>query len=159
MCKALCAAILLMTTMAAAQASQSSSPNTVVSPVIVAKGKFLNQTGAIPTTTILLPKQTGLFRLSIYGTVVALIQNGGTAQVNVRWTDDSGHQAIAPILNAPPNLGQFDTSLGGYYYYGYPMGGPVITFEAIAGQPITLDVNVYAPPNTYSLYYTLERLE
>jgi hypothetical protein len=66
--KTLCVAVLLLPTFALAQGGKSATPP-FPSPLIVAKGKLVNQTAPIPTTTIFTPIQTGLYRLSVYATV------------------------------------------------------------------------------------------
>jgi hypothetical protein len=131
---------------------------------VVAKVSLPNQTAAIPTTTIYTPTQTGQYRLSVYATVVAFnTQSGGLLAFNLGWTDDSGPQAINSLLVGNTETlspGQFVQSLGMNNYPGWALGGPVTTFEAIAGQPITFSVtdDIVSGSVTYSLYYTLERL-
>jgi len=143
-----------MTTIAAGQTP------TVVSPAIVAKGKLLKQTNTIPTTTLYTPKQTGLFRLSIYGVLLTGNGYGGTWFVNVGWTDDFGPEAVNSLIGGTVfYYGQFDQL--NLLPAGSPLGGPVLTFEAIVGQPITYSVtsNVNMGGSSYSIYYVLERLE
>src|SRR5258706_13448177 len=74
MFKTLCVAVLLLSTFALTQARNSTVGP--VSPPIVARGKLLNQTAPIPTTTIFTPTQTGLYRLSVYGTVTTSTCSG-----------------------------------------------------------------------------------
>jgi hypothetical protein len=162
MCKALCVAILLITTMAAAQANRSTGANTIASPVIVAKKKLPNQSATIPTTTIFTPVKTGLYRLSVYATIVVNNQQyGGASYFNLAWTDDSGPQALNSVLVSDAQYpGQFYQNFNNWGYPGLLMGGPGITFEAVAGQPITYSVtSTGVGGSTYSLYYTLEQLE
>jgi hypothetical protein len=154
MLKTLRIAVLLVPMFAVAQSSPS--------PQIVAKAKLSHQTASIPTTTIYTPAQTGLYRLSVYAT---LLSTGGATgsywSFNLAWADDVGPQVIDSFLVGydltPP--GQFVQLWNSGF--NIAMGGPVTTFEAKAGQPITYSVT---QPNgsdgsAYSLYYTLERLE
>jgi len=116
-------------------AGQDKTP-TVVSPAIVAKRKLLNQTKKIPTTTLYTPKQTGLFRLSIYGIILSNDQNeGGTWYVNVGWTDDFGPEAVNGLTGGTVyHLGQFRQLFGGNVAPpGYAMGGPALTLERDSG--------------------------
>jgi hypothetical protein len=162
MYKALCIALLLLPTFALTQDAKSTSVSatTFSSPQIVAKAKLPHQTAAIPTTTILTPAQTGLYRLSIYATLLNTGTTGAYWSFNLGWTDDAGPQTInSLIVGWDPNAGQFVQlwNIG----FNQPSGGPVITFEATAGQPITYSVTFAGDSDgtSYSLYYTLERLE
>ena len=133
MYKSLCVAALLTSPFMAA--GQDKTP-TVVSPAIVAKRKLLNQTKKIPTTTLYTPKQTGLFRLSIYGIILSNDQNeGGTWYVNVGWTDDFGPEAVNGLTGGTVyHLGQFRQLFGGNVAPpGYAMGGPALTLERDSG--------------------------
>jgi hypothetical protein len=157
--KILCASVLLAASLVAAQTNKSPAPNTPVSAIVVAKKKLLNQTATIPTTTIYTPTQTGLYRLSVYATVVA--SNGGALYFSLGWTDDSGPQALNSFFQGNGfSLGQFDQPLGSGGWPGYALGGPVLTFEAVAGQPIAYNISGWLATGTaYSLYYTLERVQ
>jgi hypothetical protein len=55
MYKALCVAALLVGLLALTGRSSSAAPAPFTSPVIVAKGKLVNQTAPISTTTIFTP--------------------------------------------------------------------------------------------------------
>jgi hypothetical protein len=160
MYKTLCVAILLLPTVVLAQGSKSAPSTTFSSPQIVAKAKLPHQTAAIPMTTIFTPVQTGLYRLSVYATLLNTSTVGVTWHINVGWTDDAGPQTINTLLAGDDSImGQFvQFSNSGFQI---PLGGPVTTFEAAAGQPITYNVTYDGPPDgtSYSLYYTLERLE
>ncbi len=156
MFKTLCVAVLLLSTFALTQARNSTVGP--VSPPIVARGKLLNQTAPIPTTTIFTPTQTGLYRLSVYGTVTTSTCSGSYWSLNPEWTDDSGAlQASANgILQSNGNcLGSFLLFNSGF------STGATITLEAKAGTAITYSVDQVgaADSSAYSLYYTLERLE
>src|SRR6266852_6871269 len=91
--KTLGIAVVLLAVFAFTSGSRSAdaSPATPISPPIVAKGKLLNQTAPIPTTTIFTPVQTGLYRLSVYGTLTTGAQNSNSFwSYSPVWTDDSG---------------------------------------------------------------------
>ena len=156
--KILCVAALLVGLLALTGRSSSAAPAPFTSPMIVAKGKLLNQTAPITTTTIFTPTQTGVYRLSVYATLTQTGLNSQSAwSYNLGWTDDAGTQSEGALLycygsNAP---GQFS------YENFFPQGGVVLPFEAKAGMPVTYAVSQIGPPDNsaYSLYYTLERLE
>src|SRR5258706_2567445 len=88
MFKSLCVAVLLLSTFALPQARNSTVGP--VSPPIVARGKLLNQTAPIPTTTIFTPTQTGLYRLSVYGTVTTSTCSGSYLFLHPQLDDDFG---------------------------------------------------------------------
>jgi hypothetical protein len=157
MYKALCMAALLAGLLALTGRSSSAAPAPFTSPIIVAKGKLVNQTAPIPTTTIFTPAQSGLFRLSVYGTIT----NGTGTDLtqwnyNPMWTDDSGIP-----LNAAGMLTSINTHNGSFQWTNIGQMGAAITLEAKGGTPITYSVTQSGPLDTsaYSLYYTLERLE
>jgi hypothetical protein len=156
MYKTLCVAVLLLPTLVLAQGSKSASAGTFSSPQIVAKGKLPNQTAPIPTTTIFTPVQTGLYRLSVYATILKTAANSNAYwDYSFNWTDDEGAESQSGFL-----IG-YDTVFGQFYYQGGSPGAPSMPFEAKAGTPITYDVQQYngTDDSVYSLYYTLERLE
>ncbi len=162
MYKTLALAILLLPTLTLAQeAKPAPAPVPLTTPQIVAKGKLPNQTAPIPPTTIFTPTQTGLYRLSVYGTLLKTGTTGLTWEFNLAWTDDAGAQSIPTLISAY----DFQTGPFGQLYNLYgntaPIAGPATVFEAKAGQPITYSVTAAGDPDgtTYSLYYTLERLE
>src|SRR5437588_11107787 len=110
MYKTLCAAVLLLPTFAVAQTRNPAvSP---VSPPIVARGKLVNQTAPIPTTTIFTPAQDGLYRLSAYATIIkADPSSSSNWAYTPSWTDDSGllNTATSQLFSSPSNqyLGPF----------------------------------------------------
>jgi len=71
--KALCVTVLLLPTFVLSQQSNAARSATtgLPSPMIVAKAKLKNQTATIPTTTIWTPMQDGLYRFSVYGTLLS----------------------------------------------------------------------------------------
>jgi hypothetical protein len=143
MYKALCIAVLSLPTFVLAQ-----------SPQVVAKAKLPHQTATIPTTTIYTPAQTGLYRLSVYATLLTTVENSQSQwNVYVQWTDDAVTQ-YQNVLFSENSLGSFVFPAVGNY-------GPSITFESKAGTPISYFVTQSngADGTSYSLYYTLERVE
>jgi hypothetical protein len=152
MYKTLCVAVLLLPTFALAQAN---SPATPVSPPIVAKGKLLNQTAPIPATTIFTPVQSGLYRLTVYGTITTSTCSGSVWTFTPEWTDDSG-----VLGNASGIVQSNGNCLGSFFSFdsGFSTGA-TITFEAKGATAITYNVAGSSDGSAYSLYYTLERLE
>jgi len=162
MYKSLCVAALLVGLLALTGRTSIAVPAPFTSPLIVAKGRLVNQTAPIPTTTIFTPNQTGLYRISIYATLLNSGSGSGAWwSVNVSWSDDAGPQRIDSFLvGDDQTIGQFVQFWNNSF--NVAMGGPVTTFEAKAGEPITYSVafsNGQPDNSAYSLYYTLERLE
>src|SRR5260370_18874827 len=93
MYKTLTGAALLLAAFAFTSGSRSAdaSPATPISPPIVARGKLVNQTATIPSTTIFTPAQDGLYRLSIYATVSIPAPNSGSFwSYNPAWSAEGG---------------------------------------------------------------------
>jgi hypothetical protein len=161
MYKTLTVAALLLAAFAFTSGSRSAdaSPVTAISPPIVARGKVLNQTAPIPTTTIFTPTQSGLYRLSVYGTITQGSGAGTSFWIySPAWIDDSGllqNSANGILESNNDGAGSFLLTNSGFSL------GATITLEAKAGTPITYSVTQVGPPDNsaYSLYYTLERLE
>jgi hypothetical protein len=142
-----CIAVLFISALCTAQSAQ-----------IVAKGKRVNQTAAIPSSTIYSPTQDGLYRLSIYATVNKADPNSQSDwNLYVFWNDGTGLQQITPLIGDGNMLGQFAQM----FFVVPPIAGPVIVMEAKAGSRIGFQVVQGGPADnsTYSLYYTLEQLE
>jgi hypothetical protein len=121
----------------------------------VAKGKVLNHSAPIQTTTIFTPTQTGLYRLSVHGSITTAAP-GSTSYYyyNLSWTDASGAlQTYGGLITS------IDSELG-QWVNGYPANYP-ITFQAVAGTPVTHSVLLSGSPDTavYSVYYAIERRE
>ncbi len=158
MYKTLCVAALLLGLLALTGRSSSAAPAPFSSPLIVAKGKLVNQTAPIPSTTLFMPNQTGLYRLSVYGTISQVDPNSSSGWiVTPSWTDDYGSESSGSLLTGYGNHpGQFQSNGD-----NSSLGGITVPFEAKAGTPITYVVEQSPSPDNsaYSLYYTLERLE
>jgi hypothetical protein len=160
MYKALCVAAIIAGVLALTGRSSNAAPAPFSSPMIVAKGRLVDQTAPIPSTTIFTPNQTGLYRLSVYATIVTANPSSASAwEYNVNWTDDGGLQSLNSLLYA------FDNQTGSFLQLAnvFPLhlGGPVTAFQVKAGHPITYSVTQGGPPDksAYSLFWTLERLE
>jgi hypothetical protein len=156
--KTLCVIVVLLAcALAFSAGSASTTTATYTVPQIVAKGRLLNQTAPIPTTTIFSPAQSGLFRLSVYATITTGVTNNtSTWSYNTEWTDDSGEVNNGQVLTSlnQDNIGAFSWSNVGQY-------GATMVFEAKGGTGIAYSVAQYGPADNsaYALYYTLERLE
>jgi hypothetical protein len=151
MYKALYVAVLLVPMFAVAQNTKGATTPPFASPLIVAKGKLVNQTAQIPLTTIFTPKQSGLFRLSAYLSVTQADPNSQAFwYFTPLWTDEGSTNGVTAFLVTVDSLlGTAGT------------GGSSITFEAKAGTPIQYSVLQNGGPDNsaYLVYYTLERLE
>jgi hypothetical protein len=156
MYKALCIAALLVPTVLSAQDSKSASAPTLPGPVVVARGKVVNRNTVVPTTAIFTPKQTGLYRLSVYGTITTVdINSMSSWYYNFGWTDDAGAQIATEMLIGSGNT--FGTFAG----FDFVAGGASYPFEAKAGTAVTYSIVQNGPPDgsVYSLYYTVEQLQ
>jgi hypothetical protein len=163
MYKTLCIAVLLLPRFALAQDPRSAA-TPFSPPLIVARGKLINQTITIPSTTIFSPTQTGLYRLSVYATLTTVGTVGAHWSVNVFWIDDSSvPQSALSVLYGQDSIGGQFTQLGnvGLLAQGLFMGGSTTIIGDKAGQPISYSVTQDGglDGTSYSLYYTLERLE
>jgi hypothetical protein len=161
MYKALCVAVVVAGLLAFTGRTSSAAPAPFTSPVIVAKGKVLNQNAPISTTTIFTPNQTGLYRLSVYGTVTTAGDQTSNSywSYNPAWTDDSGvaQTQASGILIASVD----DRAVGSFVLNNVGNIGVALVLEAKAGTDISYSMTQVGPPDgsAYSLYYTLERLE
>jgi hypothetical protein len=157
MYKTLCVAVLLVGTFALTGRKSAATPATsFTSPQIVAKVNLTGQTTTIPTTTLLVPARSGLYRMTTY---LAVTQRGdGQAywEFNLGWSDDAGAENSNPIeivdSVGPPTSYANSQS-------GWP--GAVVTFKSVAGVPVTYSVSsaVGTPTGTYELCVVVERLE
>jgi hypothetical protein len=160
--KALSVAVLLLGCGLVASLVRANTPSTISAPTfIVAKGKFLNQTAAIPQTNVYVPVDSGLYRISAYATVTTPSNTDNTSywQFNAEWTDDSGqtYNGGGAQLLSDSN---FDQN-GSFIWIGNCQCGATMVLEAKGGTPISISTTLTGPPDNsaYSLYYTLERLE
>ena len=158
MYKSVCVLVIFLSLFAFTSGSRQAdaSPTTAIGPAIVAHGNLVNQTAPIPATTIFTPTQTGLYRLSIYGTMLTAAYNSGTSwSVYVSWTDETTSQNQQVLWSYDSSLAPFLSSGANNFY------GQVAIFEAKAGTPVAYSTTQIGPPDgtSYSLHYTLERLE
>jgi hypothetical protein len=147
--KTLCIAVLLSTlALTSGGKPADASPTTPPSPVIVARVGLLNQTAAIPQTTVFTPTQSGVYRVSPY-LALTTKPNDGFWYFDVYWTDEGGTRSASQML-----------SLSGDY--GRDPNGSVVgsfTFRAIAGQPVSYGVSTCCSAGgTYELFFVVERL-
>ena len=162
MYKALCVAVAVAGLLALTGRNSSAAPTPFTSPLIVAKGKLVNQTAPIPTTTIFTPSQTGLYRLSVYATITTSdTSSQSNWNVSLFWTDGAGSERVNTLLLGLNNTATQFTSGWAYQLGASPAGGAVAVFGVSGGTPITYSVTQQGSPDNsaYSLYYTLERLE
>src|SRR4051812_20706904 len=104
MYKALCAAALLVGLLALTGRSSSAAPAPFSSPLVVAKGKLVNQTGPISSAAIFTPPQGGVYRLAVYMTqTVPVTTSGANWNLNVAWSDDAGSELANGVLFLPVN--------------------------------------------------------
>jgi hypothetical protein len=152
--------VLLLGCALALSLGNASTPNaSSTSPLILAKRRLVNQTAPIPATTIFTPTQSGLYRLSMYATVTqANPSTNDNWYTHIYWSDDAGAEesnAAGDILswnsgNTPPSAWANSTG---------DQPGLVITFEAVAGMPISYAVDGVADGSAFSLYYVVELLD
>jgi hypothetical protein len=153
MYKALYVAALLVVTFTLVSGSSSTETAAATTPVVVAKGRVLNQSNPIPQTTIFTPTHTGLYRVSVYLTVVKTCpSNCNNWYYQFYWTDDAGAQLSNGYLLSWSGFGSYATNGAGF-------GGTVASFEAVAGSPVSFATVGIPDGSIYSLYYTIERLE
>jgi len=133
------------------------NPNGLSSPVIVAKGNFLNQNAPIEPTTIFTPTVTGLYRVSAYAVVSKKDPAGSSVWTyGLSWTDSGGPEAAYPgQYQYGKNHGQFLNEIS------MPGGGPSTVIEAAAGKPIMVSMSQGGNPDNaeYSLFYAVEQLQ
>jgi hypothetical protein len=129
--------------------------STPPSPVIVARGKLVNQTAPIPTTTLVTPSQDAVYRVSVFAVITTSgVDNQSSWSYHISWTDDSGQESGAYLFQQAAAYGQFVDVTGN------TDGGIVRIFEAKAGTPVTYSMSENGTPegSVYSLYYVVEKL-
>jgi hypothetical protein len=126
-------------------------------PTIVARFNQRNITQTIPSMTVFTPAETGLYRVSVYLTVVVAVSSDSDWQVDWNWTDDAGPENTQLAFSYT-----YSTPLAAWFTNPIGAGVPEpVTFEAVAGQPVSF--NLYAPPGNTgaacSMAMIVERLE
>ena len=129
---------------------------TTSSPVIVAKGSFLNQNAPIPPTTIYTPTVTGLYRVAAYAVITKNDLTGGSLWTySLNWTDAGGPESTFPgLYRDGKHRGGFLNDIS------IQAGGPSTVIEAGAGFPIQVSMiqGGTADSAEYSLFYAVEQL-
>lgn len=134
-----------------AQVSNSAPVANFGSPVIVARGRLVDQTAPVPAATMFTPAQSGLYQISAYMVQTALIKTSSAYWLfHINWVDDAGGETLAPmILYANGGILRFASDV-------QPM-------QLAAGQPVTYSIDLNDPNaqggGTFALYFTLERLQ
>lgn len=124
----------------------------LLSPRIVVSGKLLNQTAPLPFMTIYTPKTDGVYRLTMYATQLTVPVSAGYS-VTAMFYDASGAANQTDFLNSNGIIGAFGGS-------GTGIPGATVVMQVKASTPISFEVTSSADENsTYSVYYTLERLQ
>ena len=120
-------------------------------PTVIAKLALMEETQAIPTTTIFNVTESGVYRVSTYASAISG-QSVAYAFVTLNYTDRAGPEQY------------YGSELGGGFVppsaYGLSQAGDTVnsfTFIAVSGTPISFSVT-YAPPLTYDLAIVVERL-
>jgi hypothetical protein len=112
-------------------------------PRVVAKVALTNQTGSIPSTTLLTPTTSALYRISVYMVQVfpqtSTCDNRqygcGNLYANYQWTDDGGTQVMDRITG----------SAGLFYLPLYPAsGGQDACAQSLTGTCVPMTM---PPPN------------
>jgi hypothetical protein len=144
--KTLAVAGLLLGAIAIGFATNNQPSGAFIGPRVVAKIDVLNQTGQISPTTLLTPRTSGMFRVSVYETMVAA-GDGNSVQIN--WTDEAGVQSA--------NVGGTN-----FFTYCVSQAGPPpcgTTLYAVGGTPIIYSTSADSNGGTYDLHIVVERLE
>ncbi|SRR6266478_6369073 len=122
-----------------------SNPHIVV-PQIVADQSFLNQTAAIPQTSILPASATGEYRISFYG-ATANTSVSSAVNVTLFWTDEFGVHNNKQSLVAPVNIGNPITYLAGVNFF----------VHALIGTDLAFSTELTLGSITYDLYLKVEQ--
>jgi hypothetical protein len=116
-------------------------------PVIVSRVRILDSNSTVPLTILFTPKETGLYRITAYMTILSSTIQPTSWGAAFVWTDSSKHfestQLIVGLGNNPP----FQET--------------VFTFIAKGGTPVEylVDTSTPAPQDsTYTLFFTVEQL-
>jgi hypothetical protein len=123
------------------------------SPVLVARFHQSHVIASIPMTTVYTPAYTGVYRASVYVTATTLATTVGWI-ASWNWYDDAGMEEAYVAQTASENPP---------YAYGYAPDGldpsVPLTFEAVAGQPMSFSLTEEGTGGACSLAIIVEKLE
>lgn len=124
-------------------------------PRIAAQVALTGQTAPIPITTLLTPRNDGLYRVSAY-LASAFPVDDGNVNFQVGWTDENGSEQCPDLGNGTPCIALFGNM--------HPSDHNDIVFmvRALAGTPITYSTSEIINPNgppIYELFITVEQLQ
>jgi hypothetical protein len=157
MYKALCVATLLLAAFTFVWGSKpvAATAAGLPGPVILTRMSLMNQTSAIPATTLFTPTANGLYRVSAYMamTVGEPTNQDGYWNLSLNWTDDAGaendSQLYLYVFEAPEHA--FSATSGDL--------DNTYVVRAIAGVPVTFSVsNNNNAGGTYEVFLTVEKL-
>jgi hypothetical protein len=124
-------------------------------PVIVAQRSLIGQTGSIPPTTLLAPKKSGLFRISLYGIPTAT-DGSSDFYVNLAYSDDAGPEPFYLQYY------EFGASQTGCNVSTQPYGPYNCYYSVVLRDlaKVPIQFMVTADGNlTYDLFITMEQLQ
>lgn len=131
-------AILAVAIAVVAQTGFTPHNTTVVNAV-----SFLNQTNALPLTTVFTPTATGNFRVSVY--VTAFPTSDTATRPEISWTDETSTFSPNKFAEAPGFVSTNEANV------------MVVPVHAVAGAPI--QVGVFADStSSYDVWVTVEKL-
>ena len=143
---------LLSTLLAIAVTLVPASSSAASSPQIIKRVSLTGQTADIPMTTLFTPNVAGLFRISIYGTVIHPASSYGCSSMVLEWNDGGGSQS-GRVVNGNqscPNFLESD-ALG--------FTEETILVRSNAGTPVSYTIFSNAPGVIYDVFITVERLQ
>jgi len=118
-----------------------SNPHVIV-PQIVADQSFLNQTAAIPQTSVLSASSTGEYRVSFYGTTNNTSISSAVNLV-LSWTDEFGSHSHTDEVIAPVNTGNPTNAIATNIYFIHALVGTDLSFStSLTNGAITYDLYV-----------------
>jgi hypothetical protein len=161
--KTICVVAVLLATLAFTSGSKpiDASVSSPLVPTIVANIALTGQTATIPTTTLFTPNVSGPYRLTQYmvQTTPSEGENQYSWNLGFSWTDDAGVEGVGEVGDLYSGLAIWDFQVPPSAW-----SSTVSVIEAIAGHPVTYEVNTNAPGGTcntcgaYSLYITAEKI-
>jgi hypothetical protein len=122
-----------------------------VSAIIVKQVALTNQTVFIPTTQLLTPSRTALYRISAFLEVTSLTTQEDTYFLHIGWTD-APRKELRKVITIETYTGATSP----------PSGWTTMVVSDLAGTPITYSVTNFAgglPEVPFNLYMTVEQLQ